>query len=75
MHYPSIAAIVRDECAKAGIAYTSHPHLFSILVAFITCLRQLGAAPDAAGPPHAKAAQDGDAAAMARRKPGRAKAA
>ncbi|KAF8057774.1 acyl-lipid (7-3)-desaturase [Scenedesmus sp. PABB004] len=64
-HYPAIAAVVADECAKAGVRYVSHPSLAAILRHFTACLKALGAAPDAApdAPPAAgKAGKAGKAA-------------
>jgi fatty acid desaturase len=46
VHYPAIARIVAEECAAAGVHYVHHPTLGSCLRRFVTCLRELGSAPD-----------------------------
>jgi fatty acid desaturase (delta-4 desaturase) len=53
VHYPSIARVVRDECAKRGVRYVHYPSLASNLARFVECMRQLGAAPDDDGAPEA----------------------
>lgn len=45
-HYPAIARVVRDECARRGVRYTHFPSLAGNLRGFLRCLRQLGVAPD-----------------------------
>lgn len=44
VHYPAIAAIVRDEAAKRGIPYASYPSLPSILAKFIAYMAAAGVA-------------------------------
>lgn len=46
VHYPAIARIVAEECAAAGVHYVHHPTLGSVLRRFVTCLKELGSAPD-----------------------------
>jgi fatty acid desaturase (delta-4 desaturase) len=56
VHYPAIARIVAEECAAAGVHYVHYPTLGSVLRRFVTCLRELGSAPDdAAGAAAVKA--------------------
>lgn len=45
MHYPAIAAIVRDECQKRGVPYASYPTLPPILKRFSDYMRDVGIAP------------------------------
>ena len=44
VHYPAIAAIVRDECAKRGVPYASYATLPQILARFVAFMRDTGAA-------------------------------
>lgn len=46
VHYPAIARIVRDECAKRGVRYTHYKTLLGNLSGFLCCMQQLGVAPD-----------------------------
>eukprot|EP00882_Tetradesmus_deserticola_P033663 GHRQ01038472.1.p1 GENE.GHRQ01038472.1~~GHRQ01038472.1.p1 ORF type:complete len:145 (-),score=22.36 GHRQ01038472.1:24-458(-) len=46
VHYPAIARIVAEECAAAGVRYVHYQTLGGALVRFVTCLRELGSAPD-----------------------------
>jgi linoleoyl-CoA desaturase len=45
VHYPGMAPIVRDVCARHGIAYRSHGSTFSALGSHARWLRRMGAAP------------------------------
>jgi len=44
MHYPAIAAIVEDECAKRGIAYAKYKTLPEIIGRFMTYMAEVGVA-------------------------------
>ena len=44
VHYPAIAAIVKDECAKRDVPYFSYGTLPSILARFVGFMRDTGAA-------------------------------
>jgi fatty acid desaturase (delta-4 desaturase) len=44
-HYPAIAAIVEDECAKRGVPYTRYPSLWDALKAYSAFMRDVGRAP------------------------------
>ncbi len=46
VHYPAIARVVRDECARRGVRYAHYPTLAGNLRMFVECMRQMGAAPD-----------------------------
>jgi hypothetical protein len=48
-HYPAIAEVVSDECARRGVPYAAYPDLPSILRSFVACMRTLGSAPDEPG--------------------------
>lgn len=43
-HYPAIAAIVQDECARRGVPYARYDTLPEILGRFIRYMREVGAA-------------------------------
>ena len=44
VHYPAIAAIVKDECGKQGVPYATYPSLPTILGRFIAFMAKAGAA-------------------------------
>jgi hypothetical protein len=50
VHYPAIARVVRDECARRGVRYTHFKTLLANLSSFTSCMRQLGVAPDEPAP-------------------------
>ena len=43
-HYPAIAEIVADECAKRGVPYTRYPTLWEALVEYTKFMRDVGRA-------------------------------
>lgn len=43
-HYPAIAEIVADECAKRGVTYTRYPSLWDALVEYTAFMRDVGRA-------------------------------
>jgi acyl-lipid (7-3)-desaturase (Delta-4 desaturase) len=43
-HYPAIADIVADECAKRGVPYTRYPTLWEALVEYTRFMRDVGRA-------------------------------
>lgn len=45
MHYPAISKIVRSECEKRGINYTSYETLPEILTRFFKYMKEAGSAP------------------------------
>lgn len=45
MHYPAIAAIVKDECQKRGIQYAHYDTLPEIISRFVQYMKEVGAAP------------------------------
>ncbi|KAF8070962.1 acyl-lipid (7-3)-desaturase [Scenedesmus sp. PABB004] len=47
MHYPAIAAIVQDECAKRGVQYARYDTLPEIMGRFVRYMKEVGAAPQA----------------------------
>lgn len=44
MHYPAIADIITDECAKRGIPYARYDSLPTILRRFVGYMRDVGSA-------------------------------
>lgn len=46
VHYPAIARVVRDECARRGVRYTHFQTLGCNLSGFLACMKQLGSALD-----------------------------
>jgi len=45
MHYPAIAAIVKDECQKRGVLYNSYATLPEITARFQRYMREAGKDP------------------------------
>jgi len=42
VHYPAIAVIVKDECAKRGIAYNNYDTLWEISGRFVRYMKEVG---------------------------------